>query len=105
MANNEFAQSWKNEKPPATSSSPATPRAMALSSAPTPLATILKQESTTSSHSQGLTKVPSTASLERVITTSKMAALQSRRGSGSSLAHLRNSLLTEENPRRGSAVG
>jgi hypothetical protein len=46
-------------------------------------------------------KVPSTGSLEGVITRSKMAVLQSRRGSGSSLAHLRS----EDNPRRGSAVG
>jgi hypothetical protein len=49
--------------------------------------------------------VPSNASLERVITTSKMAALQSRRGSGSSLANLRGSLMAADNPRRGSAVG
>ena len=105
MANNDTAQSWKNENPPATPTTPASPRAMPLSSVPTPLATILKQESATSSNSQPLTKVPSSASLERVITSSKMAALQSRRGSGSSLAHLRNSLLAEENPRRGSAAG
>ena len=50
-------------------------------------------------------RVPSNASLERVITTSKMAALQSRRGSGSSLANLRGSLMAADNPRRGSAVG
>jgi len=105
MANNDTARSWKNENPPATPTSPASPRAMPLSPAPTPLATILKQESVTSSNSQPLTKAPSSASLERVITSSKMAALQSRRGSGSSLAHLRNSLLADENPRRGSAVG
>ena len=50
-------------------------------------------------------RVPSNASLERVITTSKMAALQSHRGSGSSLAKLRGSLMAADNPRRGSAVG
>ena len=52
-----------------------------------------------------LPRVPSNASLERVITTSKMAALQSRRGSGSSLANLRGTLMAADNPRRGSAVG
>ena len=52
-----------------------------------------------------ITKVPSNTSLERVITTSKMAALQARRGSGSSLTNLRSSLLAADNPRRGSAIG
>ena len=52
-----------------------------------------------------ITKVSSNTSLDRVITTSKMASLQSRRGSGSSLANLRSSLMAEENPRRGSALG
>ena len=51
-----------------------------------------------------ITKVPSNTSLGRVITTSKMAALQSHWGSGSSLANLRSSLMSEDNPRRGSAL-
>merc|ERR1719500_536340 len=49
-------------------------------------------------------KVPSNASLDRVITTAKMVALQSK-GSNSSLNNLRNSLITADNPRRGSATG
>ena len=52
-----------------------------------------------------MTKVPSNLSLERVITPSKMAALQARRGSGSSLTNLRSSLMADDNPRRGSAIG
>ena len=102
-----------------SSSSPSPPRPTTLRSLPSttiPLASILKQSATfTQSNNtqiqsfdsgfQPIPKVPSNASLERVITSSKMAALQSRRGSNSSLANLRSSLLEEENPRRGSAVG
>ena len=110
----------RDEDPsPPSSSSPSPPRPITLRSLPSttiPLASILKQSATfTQSNNmqiqsydsgfQPIPKVASNASLERVITSSKMAALQSRRGSNSSLANLRNSLLEEENPRRGSAVG
>ena len=59
---------------------------------------------------QGLPSAPATPTmsrhpLERVITTSKMAALQARRGSNTSLANLKSSLMESDNPRRGSAVG
>ena len=52
----------------------------------------------------GMKKAPSNASLDRVITTAKMVALQSK-GSNSSLNNLRSSLATGDNPRRGSASG
>ena len=61
------------------------------------------QESASTNLTMSISKVPS--NLERVITTSKMASLQARRGSGSSLTNLRNSLLADDNPRRGSAIG
>ena len=108
------AQSVQDENPSLpSSSSPSPPSPLTLrpiTSTSSPLASILKQphNSQTQNYdylSQAMPKVPSNASLERIISTSKMAALQSRRGSNSSLANLRSSLLTEENPRRGSAVG
>ena len=108
------AQSVQDENPSLpSSSSPSPPSPLTLrpiTSTSSPLASILKQSHNSQiqnydSLSQAIPKVPSNASLERVITSSKMAALQSRRGSNSSLANLRNSLLEEENPRRGSAVG
>ena len=52
-----------------------------------------------------LQREASNTSLERVITTSRMAALQSHRGSTASLQDLRTSLLAASNPRRGSPTG
>ena len=81
----------------------------ATSMTPIPLNKPLVQESDSQASPSllpmSIPRVPSNASIERVITTSKMAALQSRRGSGSYLANLRDSLMATDNPRRGSAVG
>ena len=124
----EHSQSYSKEGKPSPPSSPSQPKPVPPTSPLVyPTCTILKHSTssttgTTSTQSHhplmqyqesastnptllpmSISKVPS--NLERVITTSKMAALQARRGSGSSLSNLRSSLLADDNPRRGSAVG
>ena len=114
----EADQSWRAERPSPPSSSSPSPPASILKQSTTPVSvTPIQTNNPTmqfpNSASQAnaslipwsITKVPSNTSLERVISTSKMAALQSRRCSGSSLANLRSSLKAEDNPRRGSALG
>ena len=102
----EADQSWTAGRPSPPSSSSPSPPASILKQSTTSVPVTLTQTNNPAMQFQdsvsqanaslmpgSITKVPSNTSLDRVITTSKMAALQSRRGSGSSLANLRSSLM------------